>query len=59
MEFDAGFAQRRKTLRSSLAGALGGAAAAEECLRRAQIDPGARAEVLTVDDWVRLAQVCS
>ncbi|NDB17889.1 MAG: 16S rRNA (adenine(1518)-N(6)/adenine(1519)-N(6))-dimethyltransferase RsmA [Actinobacteria bacterium] len=56
---DAGFAQRRKTLRSSLAGALGGAAVAEECLRRAQIDPGARAEVLTVDDWVRLAQVCS
>ena len=56
---DAGFAQRRKTLRSALAGVLGGAASAEDCLRAAQIDPSARAEVLNVDDWVRLARVCS
>lgn len=56
---DAGFAQRRKTLRASLAGALGGADVAEERLRSAGIDPRARAEVLSVDDWVQLARVCS
>lgn len=56
---DAGFAQRRKTLRAALAGTLGSAEVAEERLRAADINPQARAEVLSVDDWVRLAQVCS
>ena len=56
---DAGFAQRRKTLRSALAAALGGPDAAAHTLTRAGIDPGARAEVLSVDDWARLAQACS
>ena len=56
---DAGFAQRRKTLRSALAAALGGADVAAHTLTDAGIDPGARAEVLAVDDWARLAQACS
>jgi len=56
---DAGFAQRRKTLRAALARVLGSASQAEESLRAAQIDPSARAEVLDVSDWIRLAQACS
>ncbi|HWG93864.1 MAG TPA: 16S rRNA (adenine(1518)-N(6)/adenine(1519)-N(6))-dimethyltransferase RsmA [Mycobacteriales bacterium] len=52
---DAAFAQRRKTLRAALAGWAGSPAAAEERLRAAGIDPGARGEVLTVDDFARLA----
>ncbi|MBU6213548.1 MAG: 16S rRNA (adenine(1518)-N(6)/adenine(1519)-N(6))-dimethyltransferase RsmA [Actinomycetales bacterium] len=56
---DAGFAQRRKTLRSALAAILGGADAAADTLTRAGIDPGSRAEVLSVDDWARLAHACS
>lgn len=54
---DAGFGQRRKTLRSALAGVFGGAELAAQALESAGIDPGARAEVLNVDDWARLAQV--
>jgi 16S rRNA (adenine1518-N6/adenine1519-N6)-dimethyltransferase len=52
---DAGFAQRRKTLRAALAGVLGGSAAAESALKAAGIDPQARAETLGIDAWVRLA----
>jgi 16S rRNA (adenine1518-N6/adenine1519-N6)-dimethyltransferase len=52
---DAAFAQRRKTLRAALAGWAGSAATAEERLRAAGIDPSARGEVLTVDDFARLA----
>jgi 16S rRNA (adenine1518-N6/adenine1519-N6)-dimethyltransferase len=52
---DAAFAQRRKTLRAALAGWAGSPARAEERLRAAGIDPGARGEVLTVDDFARLA----
>ena len=52
---DAAFAQRRKTLRAALAGWAGSAAAAEERLRAADIDPQARGEVLSVDDFARLA----
>ena len=52
---DAAFAQRRKTLRAALAGWAGSAAAAEERLRAAGIDPGARGEVLGVADFARLA----
>ena len=54
---DAAFAQRRKTLRAALAGWAGSAALAEERLRAAGIDPGARGEVLGVDDFARLAAV--
>jgi 16S rRNA (adenine1518-N6/adenine1519-N6)-dimethyltransferase len=46
----AGFAQRRKMLRRSLAGRVDGAAFA-----RAGVDPEARAEELDVGDWERLA----
>ena len=52
---DAAFAQRRKTLRAALAGWAGSAAAAEERLRAAGIDPQARGEVLSVDEFARLA----
>jgi 16S rRNA (adenine1518-N6/adenine1519-N6)-dimethyltransferase len=52
---DAAFAQRRKTLRAALTGWAGSAAAAEQRLRAAGIDPGARGEVLAVDDFARLA----
>jgi 16S rRNA (adenine1518-N6/adenine1519-N6)-dimethyltransferase len=52
---DAAFAQRRKTLRAALAGWAGSAAAAEEALRAADIDPRARGETLTVLDYARLA----
>jgi 16S rRNA (adenine1518-N6/adenine1519-N6)-dimethyltransferase len=53
---DAGFAQRRKTLRSALAGWAGSAAAAEQTLRRAGIDPRARGEQLDIADFVRIAE---
>ncbi|HEY5335469.1 MAG TPA: 16S rRNA (adenine(1518)-N(6)/adenine(1519)-N(6))-dimethyltransferase RsmA [Mycobacteriales bacterium] len=54
---DAAFAQRRKTLRAALAGAYGGAPAAEAALLAAGIDPGARGETLAVADFARLAGV--
>ncbi|WP_394281983.1 16S rRNA (adenine(1518)-N(6)/adenine(1519)-N(6))-dimethyltransferase RsmA [Corynebacterium sp.] len=54
---DAAFAQRRKTLRACLAGVYGSAAAAEEALRAADIDPQLRGEKLHVSDYVRLAEV--
>ena len=52
---DAAFAQRRKTLRSALAGWAGSPAYAETVLKRARVDPAARGEVLTVDDFARIA----
>lgn len=52
---DAAFAQRRKVLRSALAGWAGSAAAAEEALRAAGVDPGARAERLAIGDFARIA----
>ena len=51
---DAAFAQRRKPLRSALAGWAGSATAAEAALTRAGIDPRARGETLTVDDFEAL-----
>ena len=54
---DAAFAQRRKMLRAALAGHYGSAAAAEDALRAADIDPTLRGEKLAVEDFVRLAQV--
>lgn len=58
---DAAFAQRRKTLRAALAGWAGGAPAAEEILVRAGVDPKARGEALSVEDFVAIAaaRVCS
>lgn len=52
---DAAFAQRRKTLRSALAGWAGGAPEAGQALEKAGIDPVRRGETLTVDDFIRLA----
>ncbi|MDQ2709417.1 MAG: 16S rRNA (adenine(1518)-N(6)/adenine(1519)-N(6))-dimethyltransferase RsmA [Actinomycetota bacterium] len=52
---DAAFAQRRKSLRSALAGWAGSAAAAEEALRGAGVDPMTRAEQLSVTDFARIA----
>ena len=52
---DAAFAQRRKTLRAALAGWAGSAQAAEQVLRSAGIDPGARGEVLDVQAFTALA----
>ena len=53
---DAAFAQRRKTLRAALAGWAGSAAAAEEALRAANVDPRARGEVLDVEAFARIAE---
>ncbi|WP_312858318.1 16S rRNA (adenine(1518)-N(6)/adenine(1519)-N(6))-dimethyltransferase RsmA [Pseudonocardia pini] len=52
---DTAFAQRRKALRPALAGWAGSAAAAEEILRAAGVDPMARAETLGIDDFARIA----
>ncbi|HMQ38700.1 MAG TPA: rRNA adenine N-6-methyltransferase family protein, partial [Micropruina sp.] len=54
---DAAFAQRRKMLRSALAGRFGSSARAAEALVAAGIDPQARGEVLAVQDFARLAAV--
>lgn len=54
---DAAFAQRRKMLRSALAGVYGSSGQATEALLAADIDPTARGEVLNVTDFARLAQV--
>lgn len=53
---DAAFAQRRKTLRAALAGWAGSPAQAEEALRAADVDPGARGEVLDVAAFARIAE---
>jgi 16S rRNA (adenine1518-N6/adenine1519-N6)-dimethyltransferase len=52
---DAAFAQRRKALRSALAGWAGSPAAAEAVLRAADVDPRARAETLTIAEFARIA----
>ncbi|MBA0049370.1 16S rRNA (adenine(1518)-N(6)/adenine(1519)-N(6))-dimethyltransferase RsmA [Streptomyces sp. AJS327] len=52
---DAAFAQRRKTLRSALAGWAGSAARAEEALRAAGVDPRARGEALSVEQFAAIA----
>ncbi|MDQ3763866.1 MAG: 16S rRNA (adenine(1518)-N(6)/adenine(1519)-N(6))-dimethyltransferase RsmA, partial [Actinomycetota bacterium] len=53
---DAAFAQRRKTLRAALAGWAGSAAAAEQVLRAAGIDPSIRGEQLTIGEFARIAR---
>ncbi len=53
----AGFANKRKKLRSSIAAGLAiSKPAAEELLRHAAISPDARAEDLSIEDWLRLAR---
>ncbi|WP_300018072.1 16S rRNA (adenine(1518)-N(6)/adenine(1519)-N(6))-dimethyltransferase RsmA [Pseudonocardia sp.] len=52
---DAAFAQRRKSLRSALAGWAGSPAAAEAALRAAGVDPMTRAERLGIEDFARVA----
>ena len=53
---DAAFAQRRKTLRSTLKGMAGSAEAAEAALAYAGVDPMARGESLGVEQFARIAE---
>ncbi|MCF6522263.1 16S rRNA (adenine(1518)-N(6)/adenine(1519)-N(6))-dimethyltransferase RsmA [Streptomyces sp. JJ36] len=53
---DAAFAQRRKTLRAALAGRAGSGAAAEAALVAAGVDPRARGESLTVEQFAAVAE---
>jgi 16S rRNA (adenine1518-N6/adenine1519-N6)-dimethyltransferase len=53
---DAGFSQRRKTLRQALADWAGSPAQAEAILIEAQVSPQARAEELNVHDFLRIAK---
>jgi 16S rRNA (adenine1518-N6/adenine1519-N6)-dimethyltransferase len=53
---DAAFAQRRKTLRAALAGWAGGAGAAAAILTKAGVDPGARGESLTIEQFAAIAR---
>jgi 16S rRNA (adenine1518-N6/adenine1519-N6)-dimethyltransferase len=52
---DEGFAQRRKRLRNALARAGRPPAVVEAGLAAAGLAPGARAEELALEDWIRLA----
>jgi 16S rRNA (adenine1518-N6/adenine1519-N6)-dimethyltransferase len=53
---DAAFAQRRKMLRSALAGLAGSSAAASSAMAAAGLDPKARGETLDVTDFARIAE---
>lgn len=53
---DAAFAQRRKMLRSALAGLVGSSAAASDVLEAAGVDPTTRGEQLDVAAFARIAQ---
>lgn len=53
---DAGFAQRRKTLRAALSQVAGGGDRAEWALRQAGIDPRTRAERLRIEEFARVAE---
>ena len=53
---DAAFAQRRKMLRSALAGLAGSSTAATDAVVAAELDPTARGETLDVTDFARLAE---
>jgi 16S rRNA (adenine1518-N6/adenine1519-N6)-dimethyltransferase len=53
----AGFSAKRKKLRSSLAGGLGMSKQdVETLLARAKISPDDRAEMLSIEDWLRLVR---
>ncbi|MGH2752379.1 MAG: 16S rRNA (adenine(1518)-N(6)/adenine(1519)-N(6))-dimethyltransferase RsmA [Actinomycetota bacterium] len=51
----AAFAQRRKTLRNSLATLVDSADTAEQLVRRAGVDPGVRPERVPLEGWVAVA----
>jgi 16S rRNA (adenine1518-N6/adenine1519-N6)-dimethyltransferase len=53
---DAAFAQRRKTLRSTLKNLAGSAEAAEAALAHAGVDPMARGEAIGVAEFARIAE---
>lgn len=53
---DAAFGQRRKMLRSALAGVFGSAAAAAAAVTAAGVDPQARGEVCTIGQFARIAE---
>lgn len=53
---DSAFGQRRKTLRSSLATALGNSARIDDVLAKAGIDSGLRGEQLSLTDFVAIAK---
>jgi 16S rRNA (adenine1518-N6/adenine1519-N6)-dimethyltransferase len=53
---DAAFGQRRKMLRSALAGLAGSSAAASAAVVAAGLDPKARGETLDVTDFARVAE---
>lgn len=53
---DGAFAQRRKTLRQSLAELAGSPAAAEDILIRAGVNPQLRGEQLVIDDFIKIAE---
>jgi len=53
---DAAFAQRRKMLRSALAGLFGSSADAERALDAAGVDPRSRGETLDVAAFARIAE---
>ncbi len=52
---DAAFSQRRKTLRSALARWLPDRDRLDRVLAAADVDPGARGEVLGIDAFARIA----
>ena len=53
----AGFSEKRKKLRSSLAvGLRTNKSEAERLLAEAGVDPSKRAQELSMDDWTRLAK---
>ncbi len=56
---DAAFSQRRKMLRSALAGWAGSARRAEEIVRRAGVDPTLRGETLGLDEFVAIADAAA
>ena len=56
---DAGFAERRKTMRNAVRRLGVDAGRADEVLRAAGIDPSARAETLSLQDLARLANALS
>ena len=53
---DAAFAHRRKQIRGSLRELAGSAEAATAALEQAGVDPTARGEVLSIDDFARIAE---
>lgn len=55
----AAFSQRRKTLRNSLAAVAGSGPRAEDVLKEAGLDPGARAEELDLDAFAAIARILS